>query len=227
MLIEILFLPIFALGSSLTVSDEYHKGGEVSVTVISIQEANELFAELFSHREIPFNYPVDGCYARATAMTKVAEARNLEMGKAWVEGFLRIKTQSPEYPEIIWPYHVAPFLFVKKENGTIEKIIFDPSLFDRPVTLEKWTSVMKTTGDPKAKIEKLYFSARFQLDRPHKESKKYSWLQADLEKVKLVNEHYLKRAKEMERQGLGFGKNNRPRKKVYKKNKSIAKKGQR
>ena len=92
-----------------------------------------LFREFKNDVNIPFRYPIDGCYARATAMTKIAEKRGLTMVRVNAEGNLQVKTESKKFPLVQWGWHVAPMAYVKKANGTLEKMVFDPSLFDKPL----------------------------------------------------------------------------------------------
>ncbi|WP_413559375.1 protein-glutamine glutaminase family protein [Bdellovibrio sp. HCB209] len=92
------------------------------------------------------------------------------MGKAFVEGDIVIDTKDPKYGVINWAYHVAPMALVKDSKGKVKKMVFDPSLFNRPVTVEDWTAKMKE--NPESKVEKPYFGGRFQVGpadiRPNK-----------------------------------------------------------
>jgi hypothetical protein len=189
--IKIFLFIALVFAAELTVPDGYgEKGDTVDVSVISETQATQLFEEFKSHSEIPYNFPLDGCYARATAMARIAEKEKIQMGKVWVEGVLRAKTKSPIAPEVQWWFHVAPVLYVKTPDGKSELKIFDPSLFDKPVPLKEWLGAMDEPGRPKPKVDEIYYSARFQ-DKPHKfESKKSSWVRADLTETDKVLEKY-------------------------------------
>ena len=83
--------------------------------------------------DIAWNYKYDGCYARAHIMARRFEAQGIRVDKAWIKGDLYV-----EDTDITWNYHVAPLLYVEDEKGKIQKMVIDPSIFDRPVTLEEW-----------------------------------------------------------------------------------------
>ncbi len=101
---------------------------------------------------IPFQYVVDGCYARAHKMRQIMEN---------TFGYSCEKVFSYEGPTgylavdagdccVFWWYHVAPLVSVKVEVGPkhylIKKYVMDPSMFDEPVTIETWTSAQENLG---------------------------------------------------------------------------------
>jgi len=64
--------------------------------------------------------------------------------KAWAfagSGGLQIKQLTGE--SVSWWYHVAASLPVKTPDGSLEDMVFDPGLFDGPVSLEEWGDAMK------------------------------------------------------------------------------------
>ncbi len=186
-----LFLTLFLLAATLGVPDAFTDDArQVDVTVISDERAQQLFQEFKNHTEIPFGFSVDGCYARATAMAKIAEEEKIEMGKVWAKGFLRVKTNNPVFPDVEWGYHVAPILYVKAPNGTVKLMVFDPSLFAKPVPVDEWTNKMTADGDPKANVDKVYYGARFQYGQLGWEEKKYNWHTEDIRASKVVMTYY-------------------------------------
>lgn len=93
---------------------------------------------------IPFQYVVDGCYARAHKMRQILENDF---------GYSCEKVFSYEGPTgylavdagtccVYWWYHVAPLVTVKMERG-YKKYVIDPSMFDEPVTIETWTAAQE------------------------------------------------------------------------------------
>lgn len=110
---------------------------------ISMQKAQELFKKATQMKDIAFKYAYDGCYARAHLMARRFEEEGIHVDKAWIKGDLYVPGT-----DIEWNYHVAPLVYVDGPNGEIKKMVIDPSLFDRPVTLEEWDNKIakKTRG---------------------------------------------------------------------------------
>lgn len=110
---------------------------------ITKEKAQELFTKASNMKDIAFKYAYDGCYARAHLMARRFETEGVRVDKAWIKGDLYVPGT-----DIQWNYHVAPLVYVEGKDGTIEKMVIDPSLFDRPVTLEEWDNKIakKTHG---------------------------------------------------------------------------------
>jgi Glutaminase len=89
---------------------------------------------------IPFNYPDDGCWARAHEMCRLMIAAGITPNKVWIFGNLRAASQNNPNCQVLWGWHVAPTLSVGAETYVI-----DPSLFNGPVTQATWAGVQ---GDP-------------------------------------------------------------------------------
>jgi hypothetical protein len=164
----------------------------LTISVISSSQANDLFRKFTGNPDIPFKYPIDGCYARATAMAQMAEADKITMGKVYAEGFLQAKTDSVAYPIARWGWHVAPVAYVKKVDGKIDLMVFDPSLFNKPVGIDEWKSKMLDKSDgAESKINALYYGARYQYYRRRKEGYKSEWDRQDLDDTKDKMSQYL------------------------------------
>lgn len=168
---------------------------EIEVSVIEESTANRLFREFKFNKEIPFNYPLEGCYARAHAMARMAEEQGITMGKAFAEGTLRAQTDLPSYPTVRWGWHVAPVAYIKKGQSEPELAVFDPSLFDRPVTVEEWKSKMLhdsgNPGDLKPSIDELYFGSRYQYGPNDDEGYQSRWSARNLRSMQRTLEDYL------------------------------------
>ena len=89
---------------------------------------------------IPFNYPDDGCWARAHEMCRLMIAAGILPNKVWIFGSLRAASQNNPDCQVLWGWHVAPTLSVGAETYVI-----DPALFNGPVTQATWAGVQ---GDP-------------------------------------------------------------------------------
>lgn len=94
---------------------------------------------------IPFQYVVDGCYARAHKMRQIMLSNyNVSCEKVFsyedVTGFLAVDAGDCC---VYWWYHVAPLVTVKNIGGGYTKYVVDPSMFDGPVTIDTWTSAQQ------------------------------------------------------------------------------------
>lgn len=117
---------------------------------LSLDRALELFDELADMEDIAFGYPQDGCYARAHIMCQRMLDAGLTPRKAWAfedENYLVVKSHDGK--DVTWWYHVAPALSIRTPEGTVQDFVFDPSLFDGPVSLEEWGAIMSVTAPEK------------------------------------------------------------------------------
>src|SRR5262249_36947437 len=103
--------------------------------------AQVVFQAMASHKEIAFHYPTDGCYSRAHLMCLLMTDQGLRPHKVWAFAngeALTVRTTHDPRGVVQWCFHVAPTLGVRHDNGQIEEVVIDPSLFDRPVTIGEW-----------------------------------------------------------------------------------------
>lgn len=131
---------------------------QINISILSESEIQQLFQELSSQSHIPFGYPEDGCYARAQEMSLILDKKGITTGKVFIEGDLRVDTTNSPKGYVEWWYHVAPIVFVNKDNK-LEPYVLDPSLFDKAVPLTEWTEI-QTKHNPKQN-ETVYFTKRF------------------------------------------------------------------
>jgi hypothetical protein len=93
---------------------------------------------------IPFQYAVDGCYARAHLMRKfLADNYGYNCWKIFVVGDLEANTQPPSSCCQHWEWHVAPVVRVGTSTSYTEYVL-DPGLFSSPVSISTWLN--KLTG---------------------------------------------------------------------------------
>lgn len=139
------------------------------VTVLSEQDAQELFKEMQSHTEIPFNFAIAGCEERAHEMSRLMMLKGITP----LKGFASVnENDSPRlqvpHPtksgEVIkWKYHVAPVVLVKK-NGQLVPYTVDPSIEKSAVPTADWLRDM-TRHNPQMKVKMEYTPAsRFDVD---------------------------------------------------------------
>jgi hypothetical protein len=166
--------------TTMMLADGFKKGDSVPVSVVSLQQAESLFKE-FADEELAFDQP-EGCFAKATAMARIAEKQKLEMAKVWVHGHLMKGITYQGYSGEL-NFHVAPVLYVKNKTNKPELLVFDPFLFGKPVTVDEWTKKLKSG---KGSIGELYYSARFQFRNKDIEEKKYSWHSEDLDSMEEI-----------------------------------------
>jgi hypothetical protein len=100
---------------------------------------------------IPFLYPDNGCWTRAHEMCRLMIAMGLSPRKIWISGTLNAATRNRDDCIVRWGWHVAPILCVRSGGffPKAESMVFDPSLFPRPVTQADWKGAMR---DPKATL---------------------------------------------------------------------------
>ena len=95
---------------------------------------------------IPFRYPPNGCWIRAHLMCYLMTDEGETPEKVWIAGdLLALSSNVPEC-HVDWGWHVAPTLMVTQTSGPDIKMVIDPSLCDKPVTLEEWKSLQGDTS---------------------------------------------------------------------------------
>ena len=103
---------------------------------------------------IPFQYKIDGCYARAHKMREILQQRyGYGCNKIFSHGGIwhSLAVNNGDCC-VYWGWHDAPVVKVNTDNGVVQMVI-DPSLFDHAVTLAEWLTVQDdATCDPNAKV---------------------------------------------------------------------------
>ena len=111
---------------------------------LTLEAAIDVFDQLADMRDIAFNCIYDGCYARTHIMCRRLIAAGLTPFKAWAfEGKRILRVNTPGGKKARWSYHVAPTLPVRMQSGGIIDMVFDPGLFDGPVSLQEWGNIMR------------------------------------------------------------------------------------
>ncbi len=92
---------------------------------------------------IPFQYCIDGCYARAHKMCWIINNR-YKYGTKKIFSFAnagsdKLCVQGQKWGGccIRWWYHVAPLVTIKTPTGP-KAYVFDPAMFNQPVLLSTW-----------------------------------------------------------------------------------------
>jgi Glutaminase len=94
---------------------------------------------------IPFLYPDDGCWGRASEMCRLIIASGVQPAKIWIYGRLQVSTRNNPSCMVRWGWHVTATLQVQVGRNVQTQAI-DPSLFNAPVTVAQWKSVQGDAG---------------------------------------------------------------------------------
>lgn len=165
----------------------------IELSVLTEKEAKEIFDTLKADEDNSFNYPLDGCYARAHMMASKMDDLGIVSGKAFVEGDLFVPTKMGEAE---WSYHVASLLMVKIKGKNVPTI-FDPAMFDKPVSYEVWKK--KLLADKRAKFQSEYFTKRFNYDPDSRYEDMEDYLEDQVEDMKTTTKNYRMQAEMLER----------------------------
>lgn len=131
----------------------------IELSILSPERAMEVFKTLKNDEDNAFNFPVEGCFARAHRMAQVMDEMDIVSGKAFLEGEFYFNDKFGSYG---WSYHVASVVLVRDKKNKLVPTVFDPGLFDRPVSLDEWKKLI--TKDPKSKLRSEYLTKRFNYD---------------------------------------------------------------
>ena len=114
---------------------------QINISILSENEIQQLFQELNSKSHIPFGYPEDGCYARAQEMSLILDKKGVTTGKVFIEGDLRVDTTNSPKGYVEWWYHVAPIVFVKKNNKLVSTQALQYKVIDKQGVDAKYVQV--------------------------------------------------------------------------------------
>jgi hypothetical protein len=109
-----------------------------------MKQALRLFDRLADNRDMVFEKITEKCYARAHLMARAMEREGYTPRKAWAvvggkkfpDVFFQFRDAAGQ--SLKWRFHVAAALPVRQANGRVRNMVFDPALFDGPVTLREW-----------------------------------------------------------------------------------------
>jgi hypothetical protein len=112
------------------------------------QEAKLWFDDFKCRENIPWDYPQDCCYNRAHVMARELKAADVDVGKVWnyappsiLGNDLRVPTPYDPRGYVEWIYHVAPTVPVVNLQGTVGRMVLDPSIATGPVTPDQWKAL--------------------------------------------------------------------------------------
>jgi hypothetical protein len=105
---------------------------------------DEAYAVVQKVDYLPFNYKVDGCYARALYMSMELAVNKMESDSVFA--FAQQGTVLT-VGQIQWGYHVAPMLEVGDSQNNLVHMIIDPSLAKKPLSQDEWVQIMGYAPD--------------------------------------------------------------------------------
>lgn len=128
-------------------------------SVLTPDQVQEIFAEMAGQPDIPFEYPEDGCYARATQMSYLMEKKGIKSVRVYVEGKLWADTSNSPMCRVERRYHVAPMVLMETKEGDLKEMVIDPSLSDHAITREEWIRISTShfPQAPKTYVRSAYY----------------------------------------------------------------------
>jgi hypothetical protein len=152
-----------ACGTPTPFNDDIN--GSQSKSYVTYDQARRAFELVGGVDYLPFEYKLDGCYARSMYMAMELASEKIASSSQFAMGSLEPSR------EISWWYHVAPMLVATKEDpkkakaeatytyqkgsskeilatqANVEPIILDPSLHNSPVWRSNWIKSLKAKGE--------------------------------------------------------------------------------
>lgn len=104
--------------------------------IVTPAQAEEAFDIVKAIDYIPFNYIIDGCYARSLYMSMELAAKGIPSSAHYIYGYLQPTN------DVSWSYHVAPLLKIKDQ----EPWILDPAFEIEPLRLSAWIAKNHAQG---------------------------------------------------------------------------------
>ncbi|NQZ00612.1 MAG: hypothetical protein HRT45_08090 [Bdellovibrionales bacterium] len=151
------------------VSDIFSQGPSSdvgSISRISVSEAQALFNSLRDDCRIPHQMNIDGCYARAHAMAKIAGDRGVSVAKAFFSPYSRggLSMSNPITGEYVEQRSQAAIaVAVQGPDGSSQPYIIDPSVATGPMPLNQYRQLLSTYES--AEAVNVQFASRYRYGR--------------------------------------------------------------
>ena len=97
---------------------------------------------------IPFLYPDNGCWGRASEACRLIIGAGEQPAKLWIFGHMLVQTTNSPDCQVPWIWHVAATLDVLSECGN-QTMVIDPALCAAPVPVAEWTARLGNPSTPK------------------------------------------------------------------------------
>ncbi len=111
--------------------------------IISSKLASQLLRFLMYRTDITFEYFEDGCYARNVVMRDILNKIGINSQSIFIKADDgRRLVAETNFDQADWRWHVAPVIKTRNDEGQVEKVVIDPSISDKPISVSKWASIM-------------------------------------------------------------------------------------
>lgn len=159
--------------------------------VVSVSEAKALFDQLAAATDIPHDFLDEGCHFRAHVEAKRLEDAGIYSEKIFVlpdHADLRIDSERHPLGFTLAIFHTAPCISVQQEDGTVERRVIDPSLFNAPVPVETWAGTMRGLNGKPCEV---FYLPRHALDLSDRADPPNAWRKDDLDFAQAWNDDYV------------------------------------
>ena len=157
-------------------------------------EAFQVFQSLRNDPKITHELPENNyCTGRALKMGMLLEEKGIYSKKVFLyDQSMRVPNPFVANETLLWTYHTAPVVKVRRADGPSVDMVFDPSLFAKPVTLETWRSALTTRTCSEIPVTSSSFhppdcsfqiTERFTFKPSRASAKDTSWRQEDLDRA--------------------------------------------
>jgi hypothetical protein len=144
-----------------------------SATTRPSPRVQQAFALVAAMKDVPFDFLEEGCVHRSHVVAKRLEERGIDVDKVFFlphGSDLVMNTSKAKLGYTVVIYHEAVVLE--------RKWVLDPSVADRPLTLDEWQKTMRpAVKDAKAET---FFLPRFAYGLPDRASPPSTWRAKDL-----------------------------------------------
>ena len=119
---------------------------------LSLEKAFDIFHELATLPNMAWGYRNTICALKAYLACEICLDNNLVPFKAWAfQNKTPLYVLDPERGE--WWYHVALALPVLMPKGDVQPLVFDPTFFGMPVSLQEWGTTLGATSDKRLVLD--------------------------------------------------------------------------
>lgn len=184
-------------------SNQFLEGGKQKTAVMSYSHAMAYFKEMLSPKYgIPYKYVNDGCDMRAYLISKaLKEKYGLDTFRVALEAknYENLYAKTPYTAEggVEFPRHTATVMCVKDPSTKqVLPYVFDPSFFDKPVSLAQWQTRFTEKGSIPTKS---YFAGMYTLSPERNRSK---FISAEIKEAERLRRLFLSAQEKMLKTGI-------------------------
>ncbi len=189
------------LGIENSFEEEEYQDDKISV--LTKEQADELFMAFSEVDYMKFDYLHAGCEIRAHEYALIAKANGIKMGKAitmygdeidrgglYPKEWTDKEKKGEEIPVpdgfVGWRYHVAPYVLVK-DGDSVKPYVLDIGIAKKTKTLSEWNSSLKNLDEKETRTYVKSSGYLHPYDKNPREPGK-SFISTELNKQKLIRE---------------------------------------